>query len=118
MAVSWDPSRGADVLVVRERDGGALQLYFKGADDKRALVAAVRTGPDGARLWQTAYDEWETVDGVRLPGRVRFAEHNDSFDDGVDLLFKERKLNQPPPAGAFTLQVPPGVGVRDVGCGG
>jgi hypothetical protein len=118
MSVAWDASRGADVLVAREHDGGALQLYFRGADPQRALIAAVRTGPDGTRLWQTAYDEWETVAGLRLPGRVRFAEHNDSFDDGVDLWFKDRTLNQPPPPGAFTLTPPAGVSVRDVGCGG
>jgi hypothetical protein len=82
------------------------------------LIAAVRTGPDGTRLWQTAYDQWETVGGQRLPGRVRFAEHNESFDDGVDILFKERTLNPTPPAGAFTLTPPPGVSVREVGCAG
>ena len=114
--VDWDPSRGADVLALRERDGGALLLYFHGPTHE--LVAAVRTGADGSRLWQTAYDTWETVGGVRLPGRIRFAEHNESFDDGVDLLFKDRTLNQPPPPGAFTLAPPPGVAVKDVGCGG
>jgi hypothetical protein len=116
IVVDWDPSRGADVLAVRERDGGALLLYFHGAEHE--LVAAVRTAADGSRLWQTSYDTWETVGGVRLPGRIRFAEHNESFDDGVDLLFKDRTLNQPPPPGAFTLAAPPGVAVKEVGCGG
>ena len=42
--VSWDAKRGADVLVVRTRDGGALQLMFRGGSDAdRALVAIIRT---------------------------------------------------------------------------
>ncbi len=118
MSVAWDASRGADVLVTRERDGGALQLYFRGADAQRALIAAVRTGPDGARLWQTAYDEWETVGGVRLPGRVRFAEHNDSFDDGVESLVQGPHLEPASPDRRVHPGPPSGVAVRDVGCGG
>jgi hypothetical protein len=117
--VAWDPSRGADTLVLRDPAGGDLHLFFRGQGDgqgARDLVAVVRTGPDGARLWQTAYEDFETVGGTRLPKLIRFAERNGSFDDGVEIRFKDRTLNAPPPAGAFTLAPPPGAQVRDVGC--
>jgi hypothetical protein len=113
--VGWEPHLGADVLAVPARDGGTLQLFFKGAD-ARDLVAATRTGPDGAPLWRTSYQDLETVDGQRLPRTILFAEHAASFDDGVEIRFKDRSLGGTPPAGAFQLEPPPGVAVRDVGC--
>jgi len=116
--VAWDPSRGADVIVLRDPAGGDLYLYFHGqaADGPRDLVGVVRTGRDGARLWQTAYEDFEIVGGVRLPKRIRFAEGNGSFDDGVEIQFKDRSLNAPATPNAFALAPPPGVAVRDVGC--
>ena len=116
-SVAWDPSRGADLLAVRDREGGDLQLFFRGQDPGRQLVAVVRTGPDGARRWQTAYDDFESPGGVPEPKLIRFAEGNGSFDDGVEIRFKDRTLDAPAPAGAFTLAPPPGATVKDVGCG-
>jgi outer membrane lipoprotein-sorting protein len=113
LTVAWDPSRGADALAIRDKDGGDLQLFFR-AD--RTLTAVVRTAPDGVRLWQTAYGEFETVAGVVVPRLIRFAEGTGSFDDGVEIQFKDRTLNPTPPAGAFTLAPPAGAAVRDVGC--
>jgi outer membrane lipoprotein-sorting protein len=116
--VGWEPRLGADVLAVRDRRGGALQLFFRGDGAARELVAVTRVGADGAPLWRTAYQDFETVAGQRLPKTILFAERNTSFDDGVEIRFKDRALDGAPPAGAFTLAAPPGVAVRDVGCGG
>ena len=110
--VGWEPRLGADVLAVPARDGGTLQLFFKGSD----LVAATRTRSDGAPLWRTSYQDFETVNGQRLPRTILFAEHAASFDDGVEIRFKDRALGATPPPTAFTLAPPPGVAVRDVGC--
>jgi hypothetical protein len=115
--VSWDSGRGADVLTVHDRDGGSLQLFFRGVDAGRDLIAVVRTGVDGARLWRTSYESFETFAGRRLPGRILFAERNSSFDDGVEIQFKDRSVAETPPAAAFTLAAPPGVTEREVGCG-
>ena len=116
-AVSWDDRRGLDVLTVSDRDGGPLQLLFHGQDAGRELVAAVRVGADGRRRWQTAYQRFETVAGRRLPGTIRFAERDASFDDGVEIRFEDRTLDEPPPAAAFVLAAPPGVTVKEIGCG-
>jgi Domain of unknown function (DUF4292) len=116
--VGWEPRLGADVLAVRDRRGGALQLFFRGEGTARELVAVTRVGADGAPLWRTAYQDFETVAGQRLPKTILFAERNTSFDDGVEIRFKDRALDGAPPASAFTLAAPPGVAVRDVGCGG
>jgi hypothetical protein len=117
--VGWEPRLRADVLAVRARDGGMLQLFFQGQGDgtARELVAATRVGADGAPLWRTRYQDFETVAGQRLPRTIQFAEHAASFDDGVEIRFKDRSLGGTPPLAAFTLEPPPGVAVRDVGCG-
>jgi hypothetical protein len=118
MTVSWDASRGADVLAVRDRDGGVMQLMFRGKDADRALVAVVRAGPSGVRQWQAAFEDIKKDGGALLPETIRFAEGTASFDDGVEIVFKDRKLNVPPAANAFTLATPAGVTARDVGCEG
>jgi hypothetical protein len=115
--VGWDAQLGADALAVRDRAGGALQLFFHGEGAARDLIAATRVGADGAPLWRTSYKDFETVAGQRLPRTILFAERKASFDDGVEIRFKDRALDGTPPPGAFTLAPPPGVAVRDVGCG-
>jgi hypothetical protein len=115
--VGWDARRGADVLAVPAREGGTLQFLFHGDGAARTLIAVDRVGANGAPLWRTAYEDHETAGGARVPGVIRFAEQNGSFDDGVEIKFKERTLNAAPAAGAFTLAPPAGATVVDVGCG-
>ena len=114
--LDWDPKLGADVLSIPDRAGGKMQLFFRGADAERALIAVARIGAGGTRLWRTAYEDFTTQGGQRLPGTIRFAERDASFDDGVEIHFKDRSLGTAPPAGAFTLAPHPGVPVQDVGC--
>ncbi len=116
--VDWDPKLGADVLTIHDRAGGSLQLFFRGADAGRELIAAARFGAGGARLWRTAYEDFGSVGGHRLPGTIHFAERDASFDDGVEIHFKDRALGTAPPPAAFTLTPPPGAAVHDVGCQG
>jgi hypothetical protein len=114
--IGWDAHLGADVVAVRDRAGGSLQLFFHGEGAARQLIAATRVGADGTPLWRTSYKDFETVAGQRLPRTILFAERSASFDDGVEIRFKDRALDGQPPPGAFTLAPPPGVAVRDVGC--
>ena len=94
--VGWDAGRGADVLAVPAREGGTLQLLFRGDGAARTLVAVDRIGAGGAPLWRTAYEDHETAGGARVPGVIRFAEAAGSFDDGVEIKFKDRTLNAAP----------------------
>jgi len=119
--VGWEPHLGADVLSLPDGAGGSLQLFFHGDahgdGTGRELVAATRVGADGAPMWRTSYQDFETVAGQRLPRTILFAERGGSFDDGVEIKFKDRSIGDAPPPAAFTLAPPPGVAVRDVGCG-
>jgi hypothetical protein len=116
MSVTWDATRGADVLGVRDRDGGIVQVLFQGNDAARKIVAISRIGASGARQWQAAFEDQKNVGGVWLPETIRFAESNAGFDDGVEILFKDRKLNPQTAPTSFAIVIPPGVAVRDVGC--
>jgi outer membrane lipoprotein-sorting protein len=116
-SVGWDSNRGADLLAVPVPAGGTLQVSFRGDGSARTLVAVDRIDARGAPLWRTSYEDHETEGGVRLPKTIRFAEGKGSFDDGVEIKFKDRALNAPAPAGAFTLQPPAGATVVEVGCG-
>ena len=116
-SVGWDARRGADVLAIPAREGGTLQFLFHGDGAARTLVAIDRIGTNGAPMWRTAYEDHEAVGAVRLPGIIRFAEQNSSFDDGVEIKFKDRSINATPPADAFTLPPPAGATIVDVGCG-
>jgi len=116
-SVGWEARGGNDLLAVPAREGGTLQFAFHGDGAARTLVGVARIGSNGAPLWRTAYEDHETVGGVRLPKTIRFAEGNTGFDDSVEINFKDRTLNGAPPAGAFTLAPPAGAKVADVGCG-
>jgi Domain of unknown function (DUF4292) len=113
--VAWDATRGADVVEL-PTPGGALRVFFArhGADVDLVGAEALSAGQ---RMWQTSYEDFEPVGGTRLPTVIRFVQGTHSFDDGVEIRFKDRTLNVTPPAEAFTLTAPPGVSAKEVGCG-
>ncbi len=115
--VDWDAGDGADVLSLPDSGGGTLQIRFRGTGGQRRLAGATRVDGGGARLWRTAYEDFEAAGTEQLPRTIRFAEGNGSFDDGVEIRFRDRTVGATAPEGAFTLTPPPGVAVRDVGCG-
>jgi hypothetical protein len=115
--VDWDANAGTDVLSLPDPAGGALQILFRGTGADRRLVGATRIGATGAVVWRTAYEDFARAGDEWLPGTIRFAEGKASFDDGVDIRFRDRTIGAAAPAAAFTLAPPPGVVVRDVGCG-
>jgi hypothetical protein len=115
--VGWDAGRGADVLTVAVA-AGTMQLFFQGDAAHRTLVAVSSQDAGGRRLWQTAYEDFGSDGGVTLPSLIRFAEGTQSFDDGVEVRFKDRTLNVTPKPADFTLSAPAGLTVREVGCGG
>jgi hypothetical protein len=114
-AVTWDPAAGADVWTVAAR-GGFARLAFTGDPAHRALAGVTFQDPGGRRLWRTSYEDFDTEGGVRLPREIRFAEGDQSFDDGVDVHFKDRTLNEPHKPSDFEITPPPGAAIHDVGC--
>jgi len=115
--VDWDAAAGTDVLSLRDAAGGALQVLFRGTGPDRRLVGAKYVDSSGAPFYRTSYEDFTRVGDEWLPNTIRFAEHKASFDDGVEIRFRDRTIGAAPPEGAFTLTPPPGVTVRDVGCG-
>jgi len=126
--VVWDASRGLDRIDVPGREGSKLGLLFEPADaagqGDRRLRGVVAIDGHGKPWWRTSYEDFETVtpaDGrgpLALPGLVRFAERDRSFDDGVDVKFKERRVGAPLAEGTFTLKDPPGITAQWIGCEG
>ena len=113
--VEWDAGRGADALVMR--DGNVETRIFFRPDKPDEIVGAAVSGPDGPR-WRATYEDLAPVgEGPRLPGNIRFAEHSDSYDQGVEIRFRDRTLNAAMPADSFTIAPPAGTKVIDVGCG-
>jgi hypothetical protein len=116
-SVGWDPARGADVLEAPAAAGSRFRLFFRPSGGRAQDLVAVEALVGGRRQWLTSYEDLETVAGARVPSLIRFAEGDGSFDDGVEIRFKDRTLNVAPAPAAFTLVPPPGVAVREVGCG-
>jgi len=126
--VMWDADRGLDRIDIPGRAGSTLGLLFEPADASgrgdRRLRGVVATDRQGKPWWRTSYEDFETIspaDGrgpLALPGLVRFAERDRSFDDGVDVKFKERRVGAPLAESTFTLQDPPGITAQWIGCAG
>jgi outer membrane lipoprotein-sorting protein len=114
--VAWDASRGADVLEL-VTPAQTLHIFFARHGAAIDIVGAEAMA-GGKRRWQTSYEDFATAAGARLPTTIHFAEGTGSYDDGVEIKLKDRELNGTPPDAAFTLTPPPGVAVKDVGCGG
>jgi hypothetical protein len=123
-SVSWDPEHGADVLVVKPRgqDGatpaGEIRVLFKRNGATVDVIGASVAGAAGP-LWRTSYEELgDGAGGVRLPSLIRFAERTGSFDDGVEIRFKDRTLNAGARPADFVIVPPAGTPVTEVGCSG
>lgn len=114
--VQWDAGRGADVLAVTHAGGTRTLLAFRGQGSAGELVGVTREGPQGP-LWRVSFEEMEAVGTARLPSLIRFAEGRQSFDDGVEIKFKDRTINTVANPADFTVTPPPGTLVTEVGCG-
>lgn len=119
-SVDWDGDLGTDVLVVPSA-AGQLRYQFRHRDTGAPLLVGV-TAVDGAGgpIWRVAFEEFVDVSGrrgpVSLPQVIHYAEGTSSFDDGVEIKFKDRTANEPAPADAFILTAPPNTPIIDVGC--
>ena len=122
--MDWDGDRGTDVLSVRA-GAGRLRYFLQRTDAHAALRLVGVTASDAADhpIWRTAFEDFTdvatgTASAMRLslPETIRYAEAAASFDDGVEIKFKERSLNEVLAADAFALQPAAGIKTIDVGC--
>jgi len=115
-SVTWDAARGADVLVIK--DGSTERRIFFAPDTGRGEILGAEASTAAGPLWRTSCEDFaDAGGGLRLPGLIRFAEHGGSFDDGVEIKFKDRTINVEVPAASFRITPPPGSQVIEVGCG-
>jgi hypothetical protein len=122
-AVTWDPARGADVLVIKCATGERRVLFRPDANPVEILGASAATG--AGPLWRASYEDLVDADAaaggggarLRLPSLIRFAERAGSFDDGVEIRFKDRTPNAETSAESFVIAPPAGADVIEVGCG-
>lgn len=143
--VDWDPARAADVLAVRRADGW-LRILMQEANSVAAtagssrqeplhdprhdprILGATATGPDGRPRWRVDFEDFATVEAadpgggparqVVLPQTIRFAEGDTSFDEGVEIKFRQRSVNDRADAAAFELASVPNAATIEVGCPG
>jgi hypothetical protein len=141
--VEWDAELGGDVLVVPRLDGW-LRVVFGGAPTGASIgetpvlvpepvpvlvpvLAVIATGPDGAPRWRARFEDFVAPSfppGAPATGRrvapvprlIRYAEGSASFEDGVEIKFKERVYDEPTPADSFAIAPTPGVKTVEVGC--
>ncbi|MEP6653741.1 MAG: hypothetical protein ABJA82_10300 [Myxococcales bacterium] len=133
--VDWDPARAADVLAVRRADGW-LRILMQDANNAAAtagsshqdprILGAIATGPDGRPRWRVAFEDFVTIEAadpgggparqVALPQTIRFAEGDTSFDEGVEIKFRQRSVNESAAAEAFELASVPNAVTIEVGC--
>ena len=118
--VDWDGQTGTDVLVVPDGDG-QLRYYFRHRDTGPPRLEAVTAADAAGRpRWRVGFEAFVDVPtpggAVTLPQLIHYAEGTSSFDDGVEVKFKDRTANGPIPPGAFTVAAPPGTATLDVAC--
>jgi len=114
--VAWDAGRGADALELATPET-VWHVYFARHGAGFDVVGAEALAR-GKRPWRTSYEAFDGTGAQRAPTTLHFAEGDGSYDDGVEIKIKDRTFNETPPESAFVLTPPPGVTVKDVGCGG
>jgi hypothetical protein len=114
--VTWDAARGADVLAIQ--DGAIERRVLFAPDAQRGEILGASAATAAGPLWRASYEDFADAGaGLRLPSVIRFAERAGSFDDGVEIKFKDRTINPVIHAESFQIAPPPGTEVVEVGCG-
>ena len=123
--VSWDGDLGADVLDVPANSGtGRVRYAIKQLGDRIQIAAVTAVTSEAAPIWRVSFEDFTDVrasaepaaPALSLPETIHFAEATASFDDGVEIHFKDRTLNDPSPPESFTLIAPANTSTVDVPC--
>lgn len=120
--ITWDGVQAADIVEIEQpRAGQAVARFAIGIrpepDGRFRIVSVQGDAPSGRGRWQVAFEDFENAAGFALPETIRFAEPGRSFDDGVEIKVKSRKLNPTFREAAFATVPPEGFPVETAGCG-
>ncbi len=122
--LDWDGKARADVLEIENPGGGrnlAERVWVslrRTTEGNRWDVVGVEARPaPGQGRWRVAYDEMRVEGGWGQPALIRFAEPGRSFEDGVEIVVKERKLNPTLQPQAFQIAPPEGFATVNHPCG-
>jgi len=104
--------------VLAIQDGAIERRVLFAPDAHRGEILGASAATAAGPLWRASYEDFADAGaGLRLPSVVRFAERAGSFDDGVEIKFKDRTVNPAINAASFVIAPPPGTEVVEVGCG-
>jgi hypothetical protein len=143
--VDWDAERGGDVLVLPS-PGGWLRVVFAAlpapaggrvgspgdepiaprAPPPPPVLAVVATSAGGTVRWRARFDDFVAPTfrpgtapagpAVMVPRTIEYAEGTSSFDEGVEIKFKDRVFDEETDPAAFVLEPAAGVKTVEVGC--
>jgi hypothetical protein len=121
--LDWDGKSRTDVLEIENPGGGrtlAERVWVslrRTTEGNRWDVVGVEARPmPGRGRWRVAYEDLRLEGGWGQPGLIRFAEPGRAFEDGVEIVVKNRVLNPPLRAEAFTIPPPEGFTVMNHPC--
>lgn len=120
VSADWDGVLGAERLTFATAGSAQIRVLMRKLPRGWAVVGVEGYASNAAGnkgWWRVRYEELTPVQGVYFPGVIRFAEPNASFDDGVEIKIKDRRINPDIPDASFHLSPPANVTVQDVGCG-
>jgi hypothetical protein len=127
VGLTWDGKAAADVLEIDNGQGTSAlgsRLWVslrpgKQGPSGRWEVVGLEAAPAGGKAgerWRVAFEKLASDGGFSHPDLVRVAEPGRSFDDGLEVVVKNRRVNPSFPGQAFTLTVPEGYPVTNVPC--
>jgi hypothetical protein len=127
VGLTWDGKAAAEVLEIDNGQGSSAlgsRLWVSLRPGKQGATArwevvGLEAQPAGGKTgerWRVAFDKLASEGGFTHPELIRVAEPGRSFDEGLEVVVKNRRLNPSFPAQAFTLTVPEGYPVTDVPC--
>ncbi len=115
----WDADLGAERLEWETSGHNTSSQRVRVLLQKRyaqwVIVGVEGLDANGA-WWRVRYDDFSQDGGVLMPGRIRFAEPGASFDDGVEIKIRDRRMNPEIPLSDFRLTAPPDMFVEPLGC--
>jgi hypothetical protein len=121
----WDGRARADVLEIQNPPGSPalaerVWVSLRRIDEGRRWdVVGLEARPQPGRgRWRVAYEKLEVDGAWSQPGVIRFAEPGRSFEDGLEILVRTRRLNPELRPQAFGLTPPDGFNVLNHPCPG